>query len=70
MNTYQFITILPVVQLIETGKLKALAVTGRKRVPAPKDVPTIAEAGYPKLAAEDWGRPSVGPGPRPQSPRG
>jgi tripartite-type tricarboxylate transporter receptor subunit TctC len=43
-----------VVQLIEAGKLNALAVTGRERVPALKDVPTIAEAGYPKLAAEDW----------------
>ena len=27
---------------------------GRKRVAALKDVPTIVEAGYPKLAAEDW----------------
>jgi tripartite-type tricarboxylate transporter receptor subunit TctC len=54
VNTYQFITILPVVQLINTGKLKALAVTGRKRVPVLKDVPTIVEAGYPRLAAEDW----------------
>jgi tripartite-type tricarboxylate transporter receptor subunit TctC len=54
VNTYQFITILPVVQLIDTGKLKALAVTGRKRVPVLKDVPTIVEAGYPRLAAEDW----------------
>src|SRR4029077_20081568 len=32
VNTYQFITILPVVQLIKTGKLRALAVTGTKRV--------------------------------------
>ena len=32
VNTYQFITVLPVVQLINTGKLRALAVTGRKRV--------------------------------------
>ena len=54
VNTYQFITILPVVQLINTGKLKALAVMSRKRVPALATVPTIIEAGFPKLAAEDW----------------
>jgi tripartite-type tricarboxylate transporter receptor subunit TctC len=54
VNTYQFITILPVVQHINTGKLRALAVMARKRVGVLKDVPTIVEAGYPKLAAEDW----------------
>jgi tripartite-type tricarboxylate transporter receptor subunit TctC len=54
VNTYQFITLLPVVQLINTGKLRALAVMGHKRNPALPDLPTIAEAGFPKLTAEDW----------------
>src|SRR5271169_6290141 len=54
VNTYQFITVLPVVGFIETGKLRALAVTSPQRVPALPDVPTVAEAGYPDLTAEDW----------------
>lgn len=54
VNTYQFITILPVVQHINSGKLRALAVMANKRIPALKDIPTIVEAGYPQLAAEDW----------------
>jgi tripartite-type tricarboxylate transporter receptor subunit TctC len=54
INTYQFIAMMPVVQHINTGKLRALAVMGRRRVAALKDVPTIGEAGYPQLAAEDW----------------
>lgn len=54
VNAYQFISLLPVVQLINTGKLRALAVMGSKRNPALPDVPTIAEAGFPQLVAEDW----------------
>ena len=54
VNTYQFIGVLPVAQLIKTGKLRALAVMSRKRNAELPDVPTIAEVGFPKLVSEDW----------------
>ena len=53
-NQYQFITPLPVMELIATGKLRALAVTGPARLPALKDVPTVGEAGFPDLIIQDW----------------
>jgi tripartite-type tricarboxylate transporter receptor subunit TctC len=51
---YQFITPLPVLDLIEAGKLRALAVTGPQRMPALKDVPTVVEEGFPRLVIQDW----------------
>ena len=53
-NTFMFIMMLPVIDLIKTGKLRALAVTGPKRVPALSEIPTIVEAGFPSLVVEDW----------------
>jgi tripartite-type tricarboxylate transporter receptor subunit TctC len=53
-NHYQFITPLPVIDLIATGKLRALAVTAPARLAALKDVPTVAEAGFPDLIIQDW----------------
>jgi tripartite-type tricarboxylate transporter receptor subunit TctC len=53
-NLYQFITPLPVLDLIATGKLRAVAVTAPKRMPALKDVPTVVEAGFPELIIQDW----------------
>jgi tripartite-type tricarboxylate transporter receptor subunit TctC len=53
-NQYQFITPLPVMELIAAGKLRALAVTGPKRFAALPDVPTVGEAGFPDLIIQDW----------------
>jgi tripartite-type tricarboxylate transporter receptor subunit TctC len=53
-NQFQFITPLPVLDLIATGKLRAIAVTGPTRLPALKDVPTVGEAGFPDLIIQDW----------------
>lgn len=44
----------PAMGHVEAGKLRALAVTGNKRVPALKDVPTVGEAGFPELMIRDW----------------
>jgi tripartite-type tricarboxylate transporter receptor subunit TctC len=38
----------PVNNLIAEGKLRVLAVTGPRRLPAMRDVPTLAELGYPE----------------------
>jgi tripartite-type tricarboxylate transporter receptor subunit TctC len=53
-NTFMFITMLPVIDLIKTGKLRALAVTAPSRVAALSDIPTVVEAGFPSLVVEDW----------------
>jgi len=53
-NHYQFITPLPVLDLIATGRLRALAVTAPARIPALKDVPTVGEAGFPDMIIQDW----------------
>jgi hypothetical protein len=50
-----FITTPPsVMQHVQSGKLKALAVTGKTRHPGMPDVPTTAEAGLPIFQLESW----------------
>jgi tripartite-type tricarboxylate transporter receptor subunit TctC len=39
---------------VESGKLRALATTGAKRMPTMPHVPTIAESGYPGFEATNW----------------
>lgn len=39
---------------VRAGKLRALAQTGATRVDAYRDVPTVAESGYPNFHVESW----------------
>jgi len=43
-----------VAELVRTGRLRALAVTGKSRVDTFPDVPTFAEAGLPAITLTNW----------------
>jgi tripartite-type tricarboxylate transporter receptor subunit TctC len=49
-----FTTVASAAPLIESGQLRALAVTSAERSPAFPQLPTVAEAGVPGYAAESW----------------
>jgi tripartite-type tricarboxylate transporter receptor subunit TctC len=50
----QFATLPPTVPLIKEGRIRALAVTGARRVEALPAVPTFAEQGMPALQVSLW----------------
>jgi tripartite-type tricarboxylate transporter receptor subunit TctC len=49
-----FSSLIQTTPFIQSGQLKALGTGGVKRSPVLPDVPTIAEAGIPGYAAENW----------------
>ena len=44
----------PAAQQVVEGRLRGLAVTSKSRSQALPDVPTMAEAGYPEIAGDNW----------------
>ncbi len=53
-TTMCFAAVAPAVAQVRAGKLRALAVASRSRLPALPDVPTMMEAGYPDIEGEVW----------------
>ena len=51
---YYFATPQTVIPFVKAGKLRALAVSSAKRMPALPDVPTVAESGYKGFDTSDW----------------
>jgi tripartite-type tricarboxylate transporter receptor subunit TctC len=49
-----FTTIASAASLVESGQLRAIAVTSAERSPAFPQLPTVAEGGVPGYAAESW----------------
>jgi tripartite-type tricarboxylate transporter receptor subunit TctC len=48
------VTVASIAGLVKAGKLKALAVTAKSRVPLLPDVPTMPELGYPDIIMGQW----------------
>jgi tripartite-type tricarboxylate transporter receptor subunit TctC len=53
-NQVAFSSLVQTTAQIQAGKLRALGVGGKKRVPILPDVPTISEAGVPGYEASNW----------------
>jgi len=53
-TSLMFGSMLTVIEHARAGKLRAIAVTGDKRIPSLKDLPTIAESGVPGYNVTAW----------------
>jgi tripartite-type tricarboxylate transporter receptor subunit TctC len=51
---FMFCDVPPAMSLIETGKIRALGVTTKERVPAVKDISPLAEVGVPGFDTASW----------------
>lgn len=60
------VAVAPALPFIQSGKIRALAVTSRERSPSLPDVPTIAELGYPGFDSGSWAGIAVPKGTPPQ----
>ena len=49
-----FVAYASVVSFLQAGKVRVLAVTSPKRLPAQPNVPTMAEAGFPGIQLDAW----------------
>jgi tripartite-type tricarboxylate transporter receptor subunit TctC len=49
-----FVTASSAMTFVKNGRIKLLAVTSAKRLPAFPDTPTMAEAGFPELTSGSW----------------
>ena len=53
-NVQMMFTNLPAAEYIKTGKLRAIAVAGRQRMPQLPNVPTLIEIGIPDFEVSSW----------------
>jgi tripartite-type tricarboxylate transporter receptor subunit TctC len=53
-NPMGFTTLAPAIPHIQAGKLRALAITAKKRWPTLPQVPTMTEAGFPDIEGDTW----------------